>query len=200
MSCHIFQSTHPLRGATRQRHLHGAQVYISIHAPLAGCDDVHIKCSKEGNYFNPRTPCGVRPVLKEMVIPQKNFNPRTPCGVRRARRSKTASGRHFNPRTPCGVRHAARQPVKPLFAISIHAPLAGCDVGAADGLLEDGEFQSTHPLRGATGLAGSRRLHKRISIHAPLAGCDIPTRGGRYLLRRISIHAPLAGCDKGRTW
>ena len=56
---------------------------------------------------------------------------------------------YFNPRTPCGV----RLPLSALFrgwkAISIHAPLAGCDL-------------EHH--------AWSGRVD--ISIHAPLAGCD----------------------------
>ena len=58
------------------------------------------------------------------------------------------------------------------LAISIHAPLAGCDHSAAS-------------------------CHARItiSIHAPLAGCD----DGWNILDDnilISIHAPLAGCDQ----
>ena len=56
--------------------------------------------------------------------------------------------------------------------ISIHAPLAGCDVRV-------GHF-----------LGGDA-----ISIHAPLAGCDLIKAGYRVQMR-ISIHAPLAGCDK----
>ena len=79
----LFQSTHPLRGATefRSQVFHGRK--ISIHAPLAGCDAaLNILCrfsfqfqsthplrgattiptntSSGGIYFNPRTPCGVR--------------------------------------------------------------------------------------------------------------------------------------------
>ena len=57
-------------------------------------------------------------------------------------------------------------------AISIHAPLAGCDQAVVD----------------------KKQDRRHISIHAPLAGCDF------WLLSReawiqISIHAPLAGCD-----
>ena len=35
---HIFQSTHPLRGATVIKDVFGGGYVISIHAPLAGCD------------------------------------------------------------------------------------------------------------------------------------------------------------------
>ena len=38
-------------------------------------------------------------------------------------------------------------------------------------LLEE-QFQSTHPLRGATGKLARREFSRLISIHAPLAGCD----------------------------
>ena len=80
------------------------------------------------------------------------------------------------------------------------------------------EFQSTHPLRGATDTSEGYMLIDLISIHAPLAGCDRevvkylatidalfqsthPLRGATNgggsstMTRDISIHAPLAGCD-----
>ena len=57
-------------------------------------------------------------------------------------------------------------------AISIHAPLAGCDV-----------------LRNVLCNAADD-----ISIHAPLAGCDNTSLQGSQS-EGISIHAPLAGCD-----
>ena len=78
---------------------------------------------------------------------------------------------NFNPRTPCGVR---------LFRyVENLVPV---------------EFQSTHPLRGATRVAGTVRRKHFISIHAPLAGCDrMVYRHAKQLF--ISIHAPLAGCD-----
>ena len=41
----------------------------------------------------------------------------------------------------------------------------------------DKQFQSTHPLRGATILTGSPVSRNNISIHAPLAGCDCPATG-----------------------
>ena len=78
----LFQSTHPLRGATRfcarmdgveeisihaplagcdlARALVDARHAISIHAPLAGCDGFDPERSMHRADFNPRTPCGVR--------------------------------------------------------------------------------------------------------------------------------------------
>ena len=169
-------------------------------------------------YFNPRTPCGVRlaglPSRRCMPLFQSTHPLR---GATASMRSTSISPINFNPRTPCGVRLMNErvnitlegfQSTHPLrgatdskrlflrgYEISIHAPLAGCDVrGRRD-----------------------RRGLFHISIHAPLAGCDSPhgafqnkvvnfnprTPCGvrqRQELRsveatEISIHAPLAGCD-----
>ena len=79
----IFQSTHPLRGATTAntatKQNEGISIHapltgcdaaadgqevpndISIHAPLTGCDISRKRLSARRRYFNPRTPCGVRP-------------------------------------------------------------------------------------------------------------------------------------------
>ncbi len=122
-----FQSTHPSRGATGM--LVGLSVLggISIHAPLAGCDHIRHPASPRSGYFNPRTPRGVRLVEAFLDRARKDFNPRTPRGVRQ---------KHPDILAKCCL-------------ISIHAPLAGCDV-------PDGGDDP----KGV------------ISIHAPLAGCD----------------------------
>ena len=78
------------------------------------------------------------------------FNPRAPCGARRETSARSRSGAcHFNPRAPCGARQRP-----PLVQTSPSA------------------FQSTRPLRGATGSPCPRRGEEKISIHAPLAGRD----------------------------
>ena len=126
----VFQSTHPLRGATPP-------------AALLSCFRSH---------FNPRTPCGVRPGYGTAPYSGcQYFNPRTPRGVRRqfpngtlptaasfqsthpsrgatgCFRGRGSGNTHFNPRTPRGVRPAS------------------------DGVKKNGsQFQSTHPSRGAT--------------------------------------------------
>ena len=80
---------------------------------------------------------------------------------------------NFNPRTPRGVRqqHFCSEP--------------GC-----------GEFQSTHPARGATRWLNFIFLTLAISIHAPREGCD-PAGGRGMSGSGISIHAPREGCDCG---
>ena len=64
IAARIFQSTHPVRGATRG----------------LGCADA------KGENFNPRTPCGVRQARLALRVRMAYFNPRTPCGVRRRAR------------------------------------------------------------------------------------------------------------------
>ena len=146
-----FQSTHPLRGATRRRSRRTIAARISIHAPLAGCDGTQSKYRQHSNNFNPRTPCGVRHAnhrkyhsnghisihaplagcdknrIKRTRAP-RHFNPRTPCGVRLPKFIPIRSYVYFNPRTPCGVRLSNAVLVGTAPVISIHAPLAGCDL------------------------------------------------------------------------
>ena len=106
-----------------------------------------------------------------------------------------AAGQDFNPRTPCGVRQLLQLCNGAVYDISIHAPLAGCDQQTSTSTSADIGFQSTHPLRGATGAGCAADGGDDIfqSTH-PLRGA---TRMRRQYRRagRISIHAPLAGCD-----
>ena len=148
------------------------ELIISIHAPLAGCDRSTSRRTHSPRNFNPRTPCGVRRSWRCPGAAATYFNPRTPCGVRHAPREVTSSIDHFNPRTPCGVR--LLQSLLGFFAC---------------------QFQSTHPLRGATLVCAVEECLGRISIHAPLAGCDFILLTATQRTA-ISIHAPLAGCDK----
>ena len=81
-SRNIFQSTHPGWGATTPHNIpyqtnnisiHAPRVgcdsskisralrnVISIHAPRVGCDSLYLHTVSRINYFNPRTPGGVR--------------------------------------------------------------------------------------------------------------------------------------------
>ena len=151
VSPHIFQSTHPVRGATERFQVETPRNMISIHAPRAGCDSTLIAGWTDGAYFNPRTPCGVR----HATAPPKDCRaeisihaPRAGCDL--CVYSRKQGRRHFNPRTPCGVRR---------------------DSTILDGLIVP-PFQSTHPVRGATRALVFFWYKFIISIHAPRAGCD----------------------------
>ena len=147
----------------------------------------------------------------------ENFNPRTPCGVRQLIRAWTGCQEAFQSTHPVwgatGYAHVAET----YGLISIHAPRVGCDGGFPGPTRTADLFQSTHPVWGAT-LRGGRLIPlPGISIHAPRVGCDGCAEQGQpaaeifqsthpvwgATLRpihqedtlEISIHAPRVGCD-----
>ena len=83
---------------------------------------------------------------------------------------------NFNPRTPCGVRRGTLRST----------------------LEKRSEFQSTHPVWGATAVLCVPHLSAGISIHAPRVGCDDPIPWVYEMDCKISIHAPRVGCDAKR--
>ena len=56
---------------------------ISIHALLAESDWGYFGHTHTPYNFNPRSPCGERPVRMQLFVVADNFNPRSPCGERR---------------------------------------------------------------------------------------------------------------------
>ena len=69
--------------------MHNLEIYISIHAPRVGSDDIVREKHPPRNYFNPRSPCGERrsgDVISLLL--ESNFNPRSPCGERLPGQSK----------------------------------------------------------------------------------------------------------------
>ena len=79
--------------------------------------------------------------------------------------------------------------------VSIHAPWEGCDVPCLVRELNPGEFQFTHPGKGATPEYRQAMSNLVVSIHAPWEGCDA-IQEGRPTPLRVSIHAPWEGCDQ----
>ena len=128
----LFQSTHPLRGATFGWTGATLLQLISIHAPLAGCDflplfpfgDIYI------SIHAPLAGCDQEPISVSMVEMISIHAPLAGCDPYRVR--KTCPRCYFNPRTPCGVRHGDCKVLRYAFRISIHAPLAGCDSKIAE--------------------------------------------------------------------
>ena len=168
-----FQSTHPLRGATAAIVPGFPVKFISIHAPLAGCDPP---------YF----------IAAASFL---NFNPRTPCGVRREARSFTAGTKRISIHAPlAGCDPAARFLRRPPL-ISIHAPLAGCDSPLRSPLTGRLYFNPRTPC--------GVRLDASIAYAVQFLNFNPRTPCGvrlvfviiEYCQLPISIHAPLAGCD-----
>ena len=125
----LFQSTHPVWGATACCHNCPKLCTISIHAPRVGCDLIEIARDgiiSEISIHAPRVGCDMPTVWPSWTM--ADFNPRTPCGVRPG----IPPCRIFSPR------------------ISIHAPRVGCDPRPSTITNAAGGFQSTHPVWGAT--------------------------------------------------
>ena len=127
----IFQPTRPLRGATRSHRCH---------------------TNPRGD-FNPRAPCGARP-LKLYISPAiRQFQPTRPLrGATTRLPGHTIMFLYFNPRAPCGARRSLGWVSLLIFI-----------------------FQPTRPLRGATIRRKTAPKQRRISTHAPLAGRDVLT-------------------------
>ena len=207
-----------MRGATVFCKFPKRHFLISIHAPHAGCD-IRRQGRKERPCISIHAPhAGCDSLFLSFLFVPVTFQSTHPMrGATGDRARQALPSSYFNPRTPCGVRLDNHLPDYSCQVISIHAPHAGCDMPESPAERETAEFQSTHPMRGAT----LRRLrgHDRpsISIHAPHAGCDLGALKAssalphfnprtpcgvrrhegrdRRLGSGISIHAPHAGCD-----
>ena len=123
-----FQPTRPLRGATEIAHKLTDTIKFQPTRPLRGATRPASSGSACRSNFNPRAPCGARPVWIRIEIAIHDFNPRAPCGARRTPRATSLTRTtNFNPRAPCGARPRARFPLSIFLLISTHAPLAGRD-------------------------------------------------------------------------
>ena len=172
-----FQSTHPVWGAT--------------------CESLTANC--EPPDFNPRTPCGVRPRRRRRLRPWSPISihaPRVGCDdffpffCRIFRISIHA------PRVGCDVVNINGE--SETIDISIHAPRVGCDYwvcfytshkiyfnprtpcGVRHLRLGDGlqrlEFQSTHPVWGATEISSCSTSPWRFQSTHPVWGATPVTR------------------------
>ncbi len=225
VNCHlkVFQSSRPLRGATRGLAAILVPDGISILAPLAGRDPAAPGpryCP--GSEFQSSRPLRGATTIPLAVVEHPKISILAPlagrdCPGRRSPRPKSA---HFNPRAPCGARRELVRGVGDAGrSISILAPLAGRDCCCTTQRAIDGVFQSSRPLRGATATWGrlspsakrfqsSRPLRgatlspspsgssvKLFQSSRPLRGATSPPSTGLYAMY-ISILAPLAGRDR----
>ena len=169
-----FQSTHPARGATPLRPPAPPPTWISIHAPREGCDEVRKRESRarrisihapregcDGNagrrpgfaclYFNPRTPRGVRRLVRPALKHHPHyFNPRTPRGVRHNCDILFSGGKEFQSTHPArGATSAELRHATMSIFQSTH-PARGATLHLSCSAVIALRFQSTHPARGAT--------------------------------------------------
>ncbi len=173
----LFQPTPSLRRATWRRPRFCPCVFpISTHALLAEGDTISLPRLPLGSMdFNPRPPCGGRPVACRSVRGQGiDFNPRPPCGGRLVEYDIAALDRQdFNPRPPCGGRPAFPSEFWQNRNISTHALLAEGDRRLRPLLIRPGVI-STHALlaEGDGTDSSSASSFGIISTHALLAEGD----------------------------
>ena len=189
-----FQSTSPVRGTTPPSGSHRPSAPISIHVPRAG-DDAHDQSPQtEERDFNPRPPCGGRPVLADAVMIWDDFNPRPPCGGRPAQSSAIPQRRQFQSTSPVRGTTRVRATWTRWLRISIHVPRAGDDVvvhhpGGLTGL-----FQSTSPVRGTTSTAAkSAERITNFNPRPPCGGRPGWRRSTRRSTRRFQSTSPVRG-------
>ena len=215
-----FQSTRPVRGATRPGSPAHADLEISIHAPRAGRDAAVQPGGRGPCDFNPRAPCGARRYRRFLYNEIPKFQSTRP--VRGATsRIFTASGTfRFQSTRPVRGATPHRRAGGQNRLISIHAPRAGRDFLISfqvSGMVENfnprapcgarlpqtmlgmspGIFQSTRPVRGATGHPQKRLQPQDISIHAPRAGRDLDAIEGRMLTKPFQSTRPVRGATHG---
>ena len=148
MSAHIqtFQPTRPLRGAT-------AAVMASTVPPVD---------------FNPRAPCGARP-MRVLDLTHTIISTHAPLAGRDSDpyNQYVEMWPYFNPRAPCGARLKEPVPMYPYNQFQPTRPLRGA-TGQNVTFCNEDLFQPTRPLRGATSRAGaSQRGYQYFNPRAP---------------------------------
>ena len=104
---------------------------------------------------------------------------------------------NFNPRAPCGARPSSNPKALSRDVFQSTRPVRGATGMLFNFRMDSIIFQSTRPVRGATAARLAKAADAAISIHAPRAGRDRrwPSPAPTSI---ISIHAPRAGRDPGR--
>ena len=142
----LFQSTHPLRDATRTVQTTTAEGSISIHAPLTGCDEEDEDADEweEISIHAPLTGCDLIPsaldgfsVVFQSTHPLRDATSTASVPVLLSQISIHA------PLTGCdtNVQIADNQ----WNDISIHAPLTGCDIATSSSYAHIANFNPRTP-------------------------------------------------------
>ena len=148
-----FISIHaPIVGCDHEEQITELQYQIiSIHAPIVGCDKIRFGYSYDHITISIHAPIvGCDKKRIEVSASHKLFQSTHPSwGATMASASTTRNLSDFNPRTHRGVRPTVITMFLGFNLISIHAPIVGCDRITLE------YFKS-----------------RSISIHAPIVGCD----------------------------
>ena len=152
LSSRLFQSTRPIRGATPDVAVDGIGAVISIHAPHTGRDDLDELIRQLSRIFQSTRPIRGATAGSLHMYSRDYISIHAPhTGRDQYTEAICTKVSYFNPRAPYGARRYATR--------SGNQPPT---------------FQSTRPIRGATGLPHLHHGEPRISIHAPHTGRDFP--------------------------
>ena len=216
LSCPLFQSTLPARGATTLQGSAASVLIFQSTLPARGATSARAFALPDYLNFNPRSPHGERPAAG---APRKQRSaisihaPRTGSDAKGAQalspapfqstlpaRGATDPGKDdiiFDgisipaPRTGSDFNFYGQQSYE---YISIHAPRTGSDLPPRGRLVHpDFNPRSPHGERRPSRLA--RLPSVKISIHAPRTGSDVRVAREADVAVRISIHAPRTGSD-----
>ena len=167
-----FQSTHPLRGATCTGAQPASEACISIHAPLAGCDQTTTQPPRGERPFQSTHPLrgATRILLSRLVV------------------LKFQSTHPLRGATVCNSFVASA-------AVSFQSthPLRGATHAPHPIIPNDRIFQSTHPLRGATNGKASTSGEFQFQSTHPLRGATLLPFRKNFLLDRFQSTHPLRG-------
>ena len=146
---------------------------ISIHAPRVGCDKPPLGGRGKPHRFQSTHPVwGATAHSDDAGSPRKIsiHAPRVGCDAVRCPAPFLVQISIHAPRVGCDSSFVSDLDTSQ--SISIHAPRVGCDVIRTWEAGSIGEFQSTHPVWGATIPNVLIGIPSVIPIHAPRVGCD----------------------------
>ena len=191
----VFQSTTPVRGSTARLLIFCGTVIISIHDPRAGIDLSATHVTAPPLHFNPRPPCGDRPVNLDIRYTFERFQSTTPVwgstpagayilmydgisihdprvGIDIPSGSDKRRDYDFNPRPPCGDRLFF--PWTYLGTVMDFNPRPPCGDRRRKTSCTalNCKFQSTTPVWGSTSPRPQIFAVGIISIHDPRVGID----------------------------
>ena len=97
--------------------------------------------------------------------------------------------RYFNPHSPCGERPIWSRNWKKQKRFQSTLPMRGA-TGDNQSAATAAAFQSTLPMRGATFIQDNTVFRGKISIHTPHAGSDPLASGRGYMEQDFNPHSP----------
>ena len=149
-------------------------LFISIHAPIVGCDHKRCKCTIDVHNFNPRTHRGVRHMSTKIIEVYLIISIHAPIvGCDGGFASGIVNKFKFQSTHPSWGATTMLLDEGYAVLISIHAPIVGCDKQTNINPFTIANFNPrTH--RGVRHCEGRHSYrHGVISIHAPIVGCDL---------------------------